>query len=176
MDAAEIIRVIETGAQQYFGGLLHEVRSNLGTTHYRRLSNEELTRRMTVVYKGLEEWLTTRDAAAVRNAGEDLGKRRFSESVPLGQVVLSLILEEKYLCRYFADQGVPLDGEWPEVVSDYFRQLVYSTARGYERALAHSNRLAVGGEPLDEAQPGTQPPKEGEFGVSRGGEIGEVSG
>jgi len=178
MDAAEVIRVIETGAQQYFGGLLNEVRSNLGTTYYRRLSNEELTRRMTVVYKGLEDWLTSRDEAAVRAAGEDLGKRRFGEAVPLGQVVLSLILEEKYLRKYFADQGVLLEGEWSGVISDYFRTLIYHTAKGYEDALAYSNRLAQGGAaPTDESQqPGTQPPKEGEFEVSRGGEIGEVSG
>ena len=93
MDAVEIIQIIESGAQQFFNGLLQEVRANLGTTHYRRLSNEELARRMTVVYKGLENWLVKRDEAAVRNSGEDLGKRRFGESIPIGQVVLSLLLE-----------------------------------------------------------------------------------
>jgi hypothetical protein len=177
MDAADVIRIIETGAQQYFGGLLHEVRTNLGTTYYRRLSNEELTRRMTVVYKGLENWLTGRDESAVRSAGEDLGKRRFNESVPLGQVVLSLLLEEKYLGRYFSEKGVSL-GEWSDVISDYFQKLIYHTGRGYEAALAYSNRLAQGGTPpADESQQaGTQPPKEGEVEVSRGGEIGEVSG
>ena len=177
MDAVEIIQIIESGAQRFFDGLLQEVRSHLGTTYYRRLSNEELARRMTVVYKGLENWLVGPNESAVQNAGHDLGKRRFSESIPLGQVVLSLILEEKYLRKYIADQGVSLEDEWSQVISDYFRRLIYSTAQGYETALAYSNRFSQGDvpvehPPLKEAQP--QP--EGGPEISRGGDIGEVSG
>lgn len=179
MDAFEIIQFIESGAQQFFNGLLQEVRANLGTTYYRRLSNEELARRMTVVYKGLESWLVRRDAPTVHNAGEELGKRRFSESIPLGQVVLSLLLEEKYLRKYFADQGVPLEGEWSAAISDYFRRFIYGTAQGYETALAYSNRHAQGNVPVEhhpheEAHP--QPEQQGEPEISRGGDIGEVSG
>ena len=176
MDAVEIIQIIERGAQQFFNGLLQEVRANLGTTYYRRLSNEELTRRMTVVYKGLENWLVKLDTAAVQSAGEDLGKRRFSESIPLGQVVLSLILEEKYLRKYFADQGVSLEGEWSDVISDYFRRFIYSTAQGYETALAYSNRLAQGVPVEHPPQPEAQPQTQNEPEISRGGDIGEVSG
>jgi hypothetical protein len=176
MDAVEIIQVIESGAQQFFNGLLQEVRSNLGTTYYRRLSNEELARRMTVVYKGLENWLVGPNEAAVRRAGEDLGERRFSESIPLGQVVLSLVLEEKYLRKYFADQGVPIDEEWSKVISDYFRRLIYSTAQGYETALAYSNRLAQGTPAEQPPQPPAPPQPSNDLEISRGGDIGEVSG
>ena len=177
MDAVEIIQIIESGAQQYFNGLLQEVRSNLGTTYYRRLSNEELTHRMTVVYKGLENWLVGPNEAAVQKAGQDLGKLRFSESVPLGQVVLSLILEEKYLRKYFADQGAPLQGEWSDVVSDYFRRLIYSTAQGYEAALAYSNRYALGNVPVEHhPHQEAHPQPQGEMEISRGGDIGEISG
>jgi hypothetical protein len=179
MDAVEIIQIIESGAQQFFNGLLQEVRSNLGTTYYRRLSNEELTHRMTVVYKGLEYWLIGRDEDALQRSGEDLGKLRFSERIPIGQVVLSLLLEENYLRKYIADQGVSLEGEWSSVISDYFRRLIYSAAQGYETVLAHSNRLAQGSVPEEhhphhEAQP--QPQGQGDPQISRGGDIGEVSG
>ena len=177
MDAAEIIQLIERGAERFFRGLVQEVRSNLGTTYYRRLSNAEVARRMTVVYEGLESWLKVRDAAAVRKAGEELGKLRFSESIPLGQVVLSLVLEEKYFCKYFADQNKPLDGEWPDVISEYFQRLIYSAAQGYETALAYSNRLASGNVPA-EHHPHAEPPQpsQDDLEVSRAGEIGEVSG
>ena len=177
MDAVEIIQIIERGAQQYFNGLLQEVRSNLGTTYYRRLSNEELTHRMTVVYKGLENWLVGRNEVAVQSAGEDLGRLRFSESIPIGQVVLSLLLEEKYLRKYIADQGVSLEGEWSNVISDYFRRLIYSAAQGYETALAYSNRLAQGNVPVEHPpQPEAQPQPQGDMEISRGGDVGEVSG
>jgi len=177
MDAVEIIQIIESGAQQYFNGLLQEVRMNLGTTYYRRLSNEELARRMTVVYKGLENWLVGPNDAAVDNAGEDLGKRRFTESIPLGQVVLSLLLEEKYLRKYIADQGVTLEDEWSKVISGYFRRLIYAVAQGYEAALAHSNRHALGNVPVEHhPHQEAQPQPQGELEISRGGDIGEVSG
>ncbi len=180
MDAAEVIRIIESGAQSYFSGLVQEVRLNLGTTHYRRLSNEELVRRMAVVYRNLGFWLSARDESAVQSAGEDLGKRRFAEGIPLGQVVLSLILEEKYLRKYFSDQGVSLEGEWSRVVSDYFQRMTYHTARGYEVALAYSNRLAQGAAPVEQPpQPeaGSQPEgPEGDVQISRGGAVGEVAG
>lgn len=179
MDAAEIIQIIERGAQAYFNGLLQEVRANLGTTYYRRLSNEELTHRMTVVYKGLENWLVKPDEVALQNAGVELGKLRFSESIPIGQVVLSLLLEEKYLRKYFADHGAALEGEWSMAVSDYFRRLIYAAAQGYETELAHSNRMALGNVPEEHhphhvAQP--QPEAPGDMEISRAGQIGEVSG
>ncbi len=177
MDAAEIIQVIEQGAERFFNGLLQEVRSNLGTTYYRRLSNEEVARRMTVVYEGLESWLTAHNEAAVHNAGEDLGKRRFNESIPLGQVVLSLVLEEKYVRKYLADQNVLLDDEWSNVISEYFQRLIYSSAQGYETALAHSNRLALGNVPVEHPPHAELPqPPQDDLAVSRAGQIGEVSG
>ena len=177
MDAAQIIEIMETGTRQYFNGLIQEVRSNLGTTHYRRLSNEELARRMAAVYRNLANWLTTREAAAVRSAGEDLGKRRFEEGIPLGQVVLSLILEEKYLRKYFADQGVPLEEEWSQMVSEYFQKMTYHTGQGYEVALAQSNRFAQGAPAAGEPQERKEPPQpDGDLEISRGGEIGEVAG
>ena len=177
MDAAQIIEIMETGARQYFNGLIQEVRSNLGTTHYRKLSNNELARRMTAIYRNLANWLTTRDQAVVRSAGENLGKSRFEESIPLGQVVLSLILEEKYLRKYFADQGLPLEAEWGPVVSEYFQKMTYYTAQGYEVALAQSNRFAQGAPAAGEPPERKEPLKsDGDPQISRGGEIGEVAG
>lgn len=177
MDAADIIQVIERGAQEYFNGLLQEVRTNLGTTYYRRLSTEGLTRRMTVVYKGLENWLVGRNEAAVQTAGQDLGKLRFNEGTPLGQVVLSLVLEEKYLRRYIADQGVSLGDEWSKVISEYFQKLIYNTAQGFEACLAKSNRLSERAVPVPHSSPAeAQPQQPSELEISRAGQIGEVSG
>ena len=177
MDAAEIIQVIGRGAERFFNGLLQEMRSSLGTSYFRRLSNEEVAHRMTVVYKGLESWLTAHNEAAVHNAGKDIGKRRFNDSIPLGQVVLSLVIEERYVRKYFADQNVPLDDEWSNVISEYFQKLIYSSAQGYEAALAHSNRLALGNVPVKHPQHAEQPqPSQDDLAVSRGGQIGEVSG
>ena len=178
MTAAEVIQIIESGAQQYFHGLIQEMRSNLGTSHYRRLSNEELSRRATVVYRNLERWIAGPDSSVVRSEGEELGKRRFEEGIPLGQVVLALILEENYLRKYLSDQGVPSEGEWADTISEFFQKMIYNTARGYEVALAQSNRLAQGAVTPAGKPPAREqvPQPEDDMEISRGGAIGEVAG
>ena len=185
MNATEIIRIIEKGSEQYFSGLVEEVRSNLGTSHYRRLSNDELARRITAVYLNLEHWIATRDEAVVQSTGVDLGKRRFEEGIPLGQVVLALVLEENYLRKYLSNQGVPPEGEWGQTITEFFQKTMYSTAHGYEVALAHSNRLAQRAA-VPAKPPAAAPPKpvsrtedakaEGDVQISRGGQIGEFAG
>jgi len=185
MNAAEVIQIIEKGSAQYFSGLIQEVRSNLGTSHYRRLSDDELSRRITAVYLNLEHWIATRDDAAVRSTGGDLGKRRFDEGIPLGQVMLALVLEENYLRKYLSNQGVSPEGEWGHTITEFFQQMMYATAHGYEVALAHSNRLAQRAA-VPAKPPATVPPKpasrtedsqaEGDVQISRGGQIGEFAG
>ena len=184
MTAAEMIQIIEKGSAQYFTGLIQEVRSNLGTNHYRRLSEEELSRRITAVYLNLEHWIATRDEAAVRVAGETLGKRRFEEGIPLGQVVLALVLEENYLRKYLSNQGVSPEGEWGQTITDFFQKMIYHTGHSYEVALAHSNRLAqratvAAPSPSAPAKPVPRteaPEEEGDVQISRGGQIGESAG
>ena len=185
MTAAEMIQIIEKGSAQYFTGLIQEVRSNLGTNHYRRLSEEELSRRITAVYLNLEHWIATRDEAAVRVAGETLGKLRFDEGIPLGQVMLALVLEENYLRKYLSNQGVLPEGEWGQTITEFFQKMMYTTAHGYEVALAHSNRLAqrapVAPTPpqVAAAKPVSRteaPKEEGDVQISRGGQIGEFAG
>ncbi|OFW34808.1 MAG: hypothetical protein A3J28_13245 [Acidobacteria bacterium RIFCSPLOWO2_12_FULL_60_22] len=183
MKAADIIQIIEKELPQYFSGLIQEVRTNLGTSHYRRLSDEELSRRIVAVYHHLEEWIAGREDSAIRIAGEDLGKRRFDEGVPLGQVVLALVLEEKYLSQFLSNAGVSLEGEWAQVIVEYFQKMIYHTARGYETALAQSNRLAQRATvPLKAPEPAKLPSRtkadkpESDMEISRGGEIGEVGG
>ena len=185
MTAAEMIQIIEKGSAQYFSGLIQEVRSNLGTNHYRRLSEDELARRITAVYLNLEHWIATRDDVAVRSTGEDLGKRRFDEGMPLGQVVLALVLEENYLRKYLSNQGVSPEGEWGQTITEFFQKMMYTTAHGYEVALARSNRLAQRATvaptppPVAPAKPLSRtdaPEAEGDVQISRGGQIGEVAG
>jgi hypothetical protein len=62
------------------------------------------------------------------------------------------------------------------VIAEYFRRFIYSTAQGYEAALAHSNRFAQGDVPVEHPpQPEAHPQPQNDQ-ISRGGDIGEVSG
>jgi hypothetical protein len=181
MNSADLIGVIQADARPLVESLYGELRTNLGTSHYHRLSNEELFRRGQAVYQHLGEWLAARDAAAIHRTGEDLGKRRFSEGIPLGQVVLALILEEKHLWEYTSRLGSQSDEKLRLDVAEFFARTIYSTALGYEESLAASNRRAgramIPPKPSEEAasqQDSTQERRD--MPISRGGQVGELGG
>lgn len=181
MDSANLIRLIQQEARPLVEGLYSELRTNLGTSHYHRLSNEELFRRGQAVYQHLAEWLQTGDNSAIRRYGEDLGKRRFAEGIPLGQVVLALILEEKHLWRFGGGVASPPEEGLREKVAEFFGRTIYSTARGYEEALAESDqrsrRAATPPAPAEREAAKAKPTEEepGET-ISRGGQVGEFGG
>jgi hypothetical protein len=181
MNAADLIRVIQEQGRPLVESLFGEFRSNLGTSHYHRLSNEELFRRGYVVYQNLANWLTTRDAAAIHRSGTQLGKERFDEGIPLGQVVLALILEEKHLWKYTTNRDAAVDERLRLEVAEFFARAIYSTALGYEEALAESSRR--GQRPIvpphaAEARVPPLPPTEEkeDISTSRSGQVGEFGG
>ena len=183
MDSAELARTIQSEARPLIEGLYTELRSNFGTSHYHRLSNDDLFRRGQAVYLQLADWLASHDEAAIRRLGENLGKQRFAEGIPLGQVVLALILEEKHLWAYLKERtgsdAYRPDERLHQAVSEYFQKTIYSTARGFEESLALSNQRARRSAPEAAGKVMTKADAikaEGEMGVSRGGDVGEQGG
>ena len=180
MNATDLTRIIREQGRPLVESLYGELRSNMGTSHYHRLSNEELFRRGQAVYQHLEGWLTARDAAALHRSGEELGHKRFAEGIPLGQVVLALILEEKHLWEFAAGKGLPADEKLRLDVAEFFARFIYSTALAYEQSLADSQRQAQKSiEPpkgADAGVPATKPTEETQELPSRGGQVGEHGG
>ena len=181
MKAQELIQFIEKEAHPLVNELMAELRTNLGTSHYRRLKDEELDRRVSTVYLHLREWLATKDELAIQKAGEELGQRRFAEGIPLGQVVMALILEEKRLVDFLRNSGVQADEALWHAITEFYQKTIYHTALGYEAALAKSNRLARRAvvSPA-EAEPAAAKPEVGkeepDLEISRGGQVGEFGG
>ena len=180
MNAAALVREIEEQSQQLIGGQTIELKTNLGTSHYRRLSDEEVFQRISIVFQHLAEWLISRDESALRREGEALGKKRFAEGVPLGQVVLALILNEKYLWNLPGISAQQVDKDIRGAVTEFFQRHAYYTAKGYEVELAESNRLAKRAavpQPAAETPAKKAPDKaEADMEISRGGQVGELGG
>jgi len=187
MDSGGVVRTIGENPRELINQLNGELKTNLGTSHYHRLSDEELIRRHSHVFRILTQWLLSRDEAELLKNGEDLGNRRFHEGTPLGQVVLVLILVEKIFLKYMENSGQPLDGETRRNVEEFFQKAVYYTAKGYEVALAVSNRMTKRAT-ADQMPDATATPdlrtgkaparvtKEGDMEISRGGQVGEFGG
>ena len=181
MNSAELVHAVEQESRPLVESLYGELRTNLGTSHYHRLSNEELYRRGQAVYQHLCDWLNARDAAAIHRTGEELGRKRFSEGIPLGQVVLALILEEKHLWNYLDNKGWDGDEKLRLEVAEFFARTIYSTALGYEESLSASDRKARANVVLPTS---AQVPvgatasggKSDSGEISRGGEVAELGG
>jgi hypothetical protein len=178
MQPADLIRVIQQEARPLVESLYSELRTNLGTSHYHRLSNDELFRRGQAVYDHLADWLSSPDESAVARAGDELGRRRFGEGIPLGQVILALVLEENHLWDFIGCRPADADPRLAKQVSEFFAKTIYSTAHGYEQVLAESNRRSRRGvqtaavPTVEPASPGYSRGVE----VSRGGQVGEHGG
>ncbi len=185
MNAAALVRKIEDDTHLLIGGLTVELMTNLGTSHYRRLHEQEVFQRVNIVFQHLCEWLISRDEAALKRDAEALGKIRFAEGVPLGQVVLALILNEKHLWNLPAIAGEQVDRDVRGAVTEFFQRHTYYTAKGYEVSLAESNKLARNVAVMQPAAElgAMRPPAKKEPGqadpdmeISRGGQVGEFGG
>jgi hypothetical protein len=175
MKSADLLRLLQEQGRPLVESLFGEFRSNLGTSHYHRLSNEELFRRGDAVYQNLANWLATRDAAAVHRSGEQLGRQRFAEGIPLGQVVLALILGEKHLWRHTSILGFEADEALRLEVAEFFARAIYSIALGYEEAMSESNRRAQRSL-VPPAATGSATEGSEEISTSRSGQVGEFGG
>jgi hypothetical protein len=180
MNTSELIHLLEEQARPLIESHYGELRTNLGTSHYHRLSNEELFRRGQAVLQNLKGWLSAHDAGVIHRSGVDLGRRRFSEGIPLGQVVLAVILEEKQLWEYTRQLQLSVDEKVRLDVAEFFARYVYSTALGYEEALAenirHTRRPVV---PPKAATPPAAPSPSADrsdMSTSRSGQVGEFGG
>ena len=174
MNATSVIQLIEKDSRQLVSMLVPELKSNLGTSHYRRLTDMEMFQRVEMIYRDLVRWLDSKDEPALQNAGEDSGKQRFAEGIPLGQTVLALILAEKHLWRYLRSSAITLEENVQQAVTEFFQKRVYYTSRGYEAALEESNRLSR--RTAVEQRPTAAAPKESDLEISRGGQVGEHGG
>jgi len=187
MDSVGVVRTIGENPLELINQLNGELKTNLGTSHYHRLSDDELIRRHSHIFRIMTQWLLSQSESELRKDGEELGDRRFHEGTPLGQVVLVLILVEKIFLKYMEASGHRLDDETRQSVEEFFQKAVYYTATGYEVALAVSNRMAK--KPSADQMPdatatpdvraGKSPArvtKEGDMEISRGGQVGEFGG
>ena len=142
MNSTDLVRLIERDGQQLVEGLYGELKTNLGTSYYRVLGEDEFFDRVYSLYQRLAQWLVSKDNAHVQRIAEERGGMRFYDGIPLGQVILALMLTERHIWDYLSASDRQVDESLRNKVIEFFQITVYSTAKGYEEKLAKSNRLA----------------------------------
>ena len=193
MNSTDLVRLIERDGRQLVAGLYGELKTNLGTSYYRVLGEDEFFERVYSLYQRLAQWLVSKDDAHIRRIAEHRGGMRFYDGIPLGQVILALMLTERHLWDFLSASDRQVDESLRNKVIGFFEITVYSTGKGYEAKLAESNRLArrveVGqGEnvpavgkastklPTARKKPKAETQIENDLEVSRGGQVGEFGG
>ena len=135
------IRLVEDHAEQLTNIWISEVKKNPSTQGYRKLSDEELSRRIFDVYNRLGKWVLRNDPLNRESAEHfiKMGKERAAENFQVSEVIYALILSRVVMWQYILDQGVintSLDFQqaldFYKLVTSFFDKAVYFVALGYE--------------------------------------------
>lgn len=158
---------------------------------YRALPKDRLIELKDDLYRNLGRWLSSRSRAAVESRYLKLGRERCLGGVPLSEVIFAQSVTKSLLLG-FIRRSIPgdtadvnLEHELVLAISEFFDEVVYWVAEGYE-----DTRQAREANPSEDAETATWNPKpkiepvragvgaanERDLAVSRGGDVGGTPG
>jgi len=107
-----------------------------------KLSQAQLLGRFKDVCLHLARWLALKDNGLVESRYEQLGEERLREGIPLHEVLLVTQLFKRELIDFAREQAqdqtayeIFAEAELEQLVGDFFDQVIFYIARGYERKL-----------------------------------------
>ena len=191
MISKSLVAQIESRSSRLTQEVMAAVRNDSRTSAYHRVPDTALREMTEKLFKNLRHWLTSRTDFAVEMYYQRLGRERYLQGVPLSQLVFALAIVRATLVGFLRgsaagdDDELPLAHETTLAICDFIEKAVYYAARGYEDAQAagysanlegsgDAERLAVSVPRKPEL--GWDPAAEWDPNISRGGDVGEVSG
>jgi len=136
----QVIRIIESHAEELTEGVMEKLRSSSHTPAYHSVPREELHRRLFEIYHDLGHWLLGNMEQSVQSRYEAVGRERYKEHVPLGQVLWAQVLIKEHLrdaigTAMSADSAVELyrEREVLRLIGRFFDRALCYTAEAYER-------------------------------------------
>jgi len=139
MLASRLVNMIEQHAEQLTRAVVHELRTDPRTTSYHQFNPHEDYARVFAVVHNLGTWLDIKSETATENAYRSLGRRRFSEGVPLAEVVCALMLTKQTLRSFIQAEGwmdsaldMRQQVELYSLIDRFFERATYFTVLSYE--------------------------------------------
>lgn len=186
MTSRRLLEEIEKNASELTADLIAAIRQDPRAQAYHALSQERLRALAIKLYQNLGYWLRSRTEPAVKTNYERLGRQRFHSGIPMEQMVFGLTLTKtqlvEFIRRALPGDSAERDMELELIVSigQFFDKAVYHAVAGYEdsRKAAMSADLSKADHEVPaEFRAGKRDPEaEMDYGVGRGGAVGEVSG
>ena len=149
MLSARLIHLIETHHEEVADRVLREIWRRQDLPHILKLPEAELRERNRILLEHLGEWLLGNEDELGRRQ-QDMGRRRFEQSVPLHEAVHALCLIKNTVIEFIEEQGMPRDTiglyaeeELEHRLGKFFDQLIIHLVRGYESAWHRAARAAA---------------------------------
>ncbi len=191
MISQKMIQEVQSCADRLTNDLIAVLHTNPRCPSYRNLPTDRLIELKDDLYRNLGRWLSSRSKSAVEARYLKLGRERHLARVPLSEVIFAQSVTKSMLLDFIRrsvpgdSQDANLEHELVLSISEFFDEVVYWVAEGYEDARrAHQANPAEEADTITEI-PGSksEPMTNGalaavvaELPVSRGGDVGETSG
>jgi hypothetical protein len=191
MVSKRLIDGIEQNAHRLAQDLVESLRQDPNVPAYRSLSDQQYQGVVLDLYGHLGQWLSSRTWHKLQVTYERKGRERFHGGIPLEQILYSLIRTKQNLLDFIrgampgtADER-DLEQQLVLSVSEFFDRAIYHTALGYEDARRtagaapdppHAAETKASVARATDALASTSVPESDLGQISRGGDIGEVSG
>lgn len=191
MLSKRMIESIEKNAHRLAQDLVESLRQDPHVPAYRALTDQQYQGVVEDLYGHLGQWLSSRTWHKLQITYERKGRERFHGGIPLEQLVYSLTQTKQNLLDFIrgslAGSGDERDLELQLIlsVSEFFDKAIYHTTVGYEdgRRTVEESRDAPALADIEAsvaratAKLTSQSLREGDMPqISRGGDVGEVSG
>ena len=141
MLAYRLVRLIETHSEPLAEGLLARLQECDKCRSFQKLPAYEFRQRVYEVYHNLGEWLLGKKEEDIARRYREIGRRRFSQGVPLSELLWAIVLTREFLLEYLkrdavVEKPVEVFGEVEMLglLETFFDRAMYYAALGYEQA------------------------------------------
>lgn len=143
MLAYRLVRLIETHSDGLADGLLAKVKTSEFTRDYRNVPADDLQERVHEVYRHLGDWLLGKSEFDIKKRYRDIGSLRYTQHVPLSQLVWVIVLTKENLWEYLKNEAgmerpteVFGELEMLQLLEQFFDRAIFYAIMGYEEACA----------------------------------------
>jgi hypothetical protein len=141
MIGGHLVRLIERHADELADGLLKKLRNSDRTTEFRRIPVEELKDGAREIYHNLGDWLLTKTESDIEVRYTQLGTRRATQGIPIGQLVWAVLISKEHLFAFLQREGL-VEGavqlyselELVQLLDQFFDRALYFAVVGHEHA------------------------------------------
>lgn len=187
MISRALVHQIEEHSGRLTEEVLKTIRCDPHTTAYSRLDDVELRGAINELLRHLGVWLTARTEHAVESYYRKIGLERCLQGIPVSQLVRALVLVRIEVLRFLGTAAMgdaaemQLESQLKLAICEFIDKAIYHATVGYEDACravledvpSERHALSLGPKRTkDVADADTELSSV----VSRGGDVGEVSG